>query len=162
MTARGRHRGTGRSRRAVVAAPVGVALALGLLLAGLGGAAFGYVPVTGSGTAVVDVQRPAPVRAVVPDAAGLYPGGPAVTLPVTVSNPADQPFELTGLAADPSTLPAGCPAEAWTITAPTPTVTLDPHASTVVGLSVRLRDDAPDSCQGITSAVRIQLEGRLT
>jgi hypothetical protein len=161
MTARSRHQATGRSRRTVVA-PAGIALAIVLLLAGLGGAAFGYVPVTGSGTAVVDVRLPAPVRVVTRDADGLYPGGPAVSVPVTVSNPADQPFELTGLAADPSTLPAGCPGEAWTITPPTTTVTLDPHASTVLGLSVRLRDDAPDSCQGIISAVRIQVEGRLT
>ena len=52
------------------------------------------------------------------DVDSLYPGGPAISLPVTVNNPADQPFELTGLAPDLSTLPAGCPEQAWTITVP--------------------------------------------
>lgn len=137
---------------------------LGLLAVGVTGAATAFVVAGGDGNGTAQVSAPSALSAVsteVGEEAALFPGGPAVPMLVTVSNPGGIPFTITALTPDLAGLPASCPAAVWEITASGHPEPVEPRGSASVPIEVRLLDDAPSTCQGSSVLVSLHVTGRL-
>jgi len=91
--------------------------------------------------------------------AGLFPGGPAQQVSITVSNTAPSSFEITDVRPDLSALPAACPASAWHPDPPDQLPTVAAHAQATVTVPVSLLPDAPDSCQGLSLRLPVRVHG---
>ena len=91
--------------------------------------------------------------------AGLFPGGPAQQVSITVSNTAPSSFEITDVRPDLSALPLACPASAWHADPPDQLPTVAAHAQATVTVPVSLVTDAPDSCQGLSLRLPVRVHG---
>jgi hypothetical protein len=94
---------------------------------------------------------PAPTTAVA-GTDGLWPGGPAAPLPVTVPGPPGTLRDVTAIVADLRGLPPACPPRHWVITPPRLPVRT---SGDTVPLRVALTPDAPPGCQGHTPLVPV-------
>ena len=105
-------------------------------------------------------ELPAPSVESTTGADGVYPGGAARPMPVTVRNPAGTPLEILSVRPDLSGVPAGCPATAWEIGAAGQVPAVPAAGQATVNLSVALAASAPNSCQGVKVTVPVTIEGR--
>lgn len=136
-----------------------------LLAAGFGvlsgaGVAVAYWTVSGQGTASATVVGPQ-VTASAGSVTGLYPGGPAGTLQVAVTNGGAAPYAVTGVAPGSAGLPAGCPGSAFVISPPTALPTVAPSSTATIPVAVSMPSDAPNACQAATAGVPLHVTGTL-
>jgi hypothetical protein len=132
-----------------------------VLVLGAGGAAVAFVTGGGRGNGAAVVSSPDGVRAVAVPVAGVYPGGPASVVRVSVTNALDRPFTVSGLVPDPEVLPDACPGPAWRITVPEDLPTVPPVGSAVIPVGVALEESAPAECQGLQLTLDLAVSGRL-
>lgn len=151
-----RVRGTARRRLASTAVATLVTLVSG-------GAALGYVTVTGEGTGQATATNAPTQRlvAALPGSSGIYPGGPAVPVPLTLLNRWTRPLTITHVTADLSGLPSSCAAAHWSVAGPASLPTIAPTSSGTVTLSVSLLSSAPEECAGTEFAVPVTAEGEI-
>jgi hypothetical protein len=126
------------------------------------GMALGIVSVSTTGIGLDQAPshtQPAPSAEAVPGLDGVYPGGAARSVPVTVHNEADVPFEITAVRPELSGLPARCPAADWRIAVSGALPTVDAGGRSTISLPVSLAPGAPNSCQSITVTVPVIIEG---
>jgi hypothetical protein len=139
-----------------------VAVVGALTLVVCSGMALGIMSVTNTGTGLdqaPDGNQPAPSADAMPGLDGVYPGGAARSVPVTVRNEADAPFEITAVRPDLSGLPARCPAAIWRIAVSGALPTVGAGGRSTVSLPVSLAANAPNECQSITVTVPVIIEG---
>lgn len=135
-----------------------VATAGALLLVACSGMALGIVTISPSGLGL-DLGAVPQGPPEVAGTDGVYPGGPARTVSLTVRNAAAAAFEITAVTAELAGLPADCPAAAWRVGAPELLPTVPARAEVTVPLPVALAPDAPDSCQAMTVRIPVVLDG---
>jgi hypothetical protein len=90
---------------------------------------------------------------------GVWPGGPARSVPLAVQNTQPSAFEMSTVVADLTGLPAGCPASAWRVAAPELLPTVPARSEVTVPLPVSLTADAPETCQGMTLRFPVRIDG---
>ncbi|HEX2806994.1 MAG TPA: hypothetical protein VHN80_12580, partial [Kineosporiaceae bacterium] len=152
----------GRRRRGRLLWRIFVAVVGAIALVVCSGMALGIVSVGNTGSALdgpPGADQPAPSAEAVPGLDGVYPGGAARSVPVTVHNEADVPFEITAVRPELSGVPARCPAAAWRIAVSAALPTVPPGGRSTVSLPVTLAPGAPDGCQSITVTVPVIIEG---
>jgi hypothetical protein len=122
-----------------------------------GGTAGAYLTTSGSGTAALVVGPRMTVS--VGTVTGQYPGADPATLSVVVRNDGAVPFRIGAMDLATDTFPAGCPASVWRLEPPDPLPTVSPSDVVTVPVTVALRADAPNSCQGATVSVSVAVTG---
>lgn len=151
-----RRRGSARRRRRVGA---GITIALSAL-AGIG-LAQAYFRIAGHATAVTQVEHPAelPIRGTMTSVPEVHPGGAPQPVEVTLTNPNPRGYRLTGLDAVVESLPAACPAGAFSVRAAASLPTLAARTSVTVRVGVTLARDAPAACQDARGMLALRLQG---
>jgi hypothetical protein len=151
-----------RVRRGHLAWRIFVCVVGAILLVICSGMALGIVTVGGSDGSLnaPQVDQPVPSAVAVTGLDGVYPGGAARAVPVTVRNRADVPFEITAVRPDLSWLRSGCPASAWRIAVAGGLPTVAAGAQATVSLPVALAASAPNGCQSVRISVPVIIEGR--
>jgi hypothetical protein len=146
-------------RRVGLLAVAGLAM-LGITVTG-GMAVAASMTGEGRGSGSASVAKASLVTLTATPVTGVYPGGPASTVTVTVQNAARRPLVISGLAPDPDALPPECGGQYWLVDAPTELPIVPARGSVDVQVSVGLALDAPDTCQGVDAAIPFTLTGRL-
>lgn len=129
-----------------------------ILLTVCSGMALGVVTWTSSGLGLNFRSAPQPPP-LVAGADGVWPGGPARSIPLTVQNTEATAFEITDVRPDLTTLPATCPAHVWQVAVPELLSTVPARSEVTVPLPVSLREDAPETCQGVTVRFPVRIDG---
>jgi hypothetical protein len=88
----------------------------------------------------------------------LYPGGPAGTVNVNLTNPFSQNVAITNVTITPSA--ASCPASNFTTNASGIPATIGSGTSTYA-VSVSMTSTAANSCQGASISVSVAITGKL-
>jgi hypothetical protein len=146
-----------RSRR-----PATVALVVAGAVAFSGGTALGYYATGIEGTTVTATAEAGTVtlQAAAAEQAGLYPGGPAADVTVTVTNPFSAPLVVTSLVA----AAAGCASPDLQIRQPGGLPFTVPAKGTVTqrltGV-VAIGTGSSNDCQGVDIAVTYAVNGRV-
>jgi hypothetical protein len=165
-SASGRPRRRGRPLARSGAQLVVAVGALGTLGAGAAGA-INAISAAGAGGSIATVTAPVTVtaqlagsthRAGATGGPWLFPGGPALQLPVDVRNPGDVRFTVRQLVPDATVFPIGCPLSAWSVRTPDALPTVSAGGSASVTVVISLLTQAPESCQGATVRFPLTVE----
>jgi len=152
---------TPHARRRRIPRILAITLTAGISTLGMSGVAYGYWSTTASGTGTANAGQARMSVATSDAPTGLYPGGPAATIHVTLTNTGVGAIQVTSMTPSVSSSKNGCtsPGELTLTRLDALPPALTPGAPASVNYSVAMANDADVACIGATFTLTFDATG---